>query len=135
MFPLVNNPSFGRMMNVFPGTVVDKVICHPKMKEFFLVSHESGLGTAKPAKYIVIKDDSNVKLEDIQKLTYNLCHLFPRCNKAVSYPAPAYLAHLAAARGKVYIEGDYIDMRRLTDVQRKKTIIKEIQEQNPMFFV
>lgn len=135
LFPLENGLSFGKMMNVFPGTVVDRVICHPKMKEFFLVSHESGLGTAKPAKYIVIRDDSNVSLGDIQKLTYNLCHLFPRCNKAVSYPAPAYLAHLVAARGKVYIEGDKINTRRLDEVQRKKTIIKRITENNPMFFV
>jgi len=34
-----------------------------------------------------------------------LCHMFPRCNRSVSYPAPAYLAHLAAARGRVYISG------------------------------
>uniref|UniRef100_T1GII4 Piwi domain-containing protein n=1 Tax=Megaselia scalaris TaxID=36166 RepID=T1GII4_MEGSC len=55
-FPLEDGPSFGKMMNVFPGTVVDKVICHPKMKEFFLGSHESGFGTARPTKYIVIRD-------------------------------------------------------------------------------
>ncbi|KAL5290574.1 AGO2.2 family protein [Megaselia abdita] len=135
LFPLENGPSFGRMLNVYPGTVVDKVICHPKMKEFFLVSHESGLGTAKPAKYIVIRDDANVKLDDIQKLTYNLCHLFPRCNKAVSYPAPAYLAHLVAARGKVYIDGDKINIRRLSELQKSKTVIKQIKDNNPMFFV
>lgn len=128
------------MLNVFPGTVVDKVICHPKMKEFFLVSHESGLGTAKPAKYIVIRDDSGLKLDDIQQLTYNLCHLFPRCNRAVSYPAPAYLAHLVAARGKVYIEGEcnnkgQIDIDQLVQMQIRNTIKKEFKENHPMFFV
>lgn len=96
--------AFGKYDNVFPGTCVTDVICHPREKEFFLVSHESIKGTARPTRYIVIKDDADFDLNDLKNVTYNLCHLFPRCNRSVSYPAPAYLAHLVAARGKVYIE-------------------------------
>lgn len=105
------------------------------MKEFFLVSHESGMGTAKPAKYIVIRDDIDMELADIEKLTHNLCHQFPRCNKAVSYAAPAYIAHHAATRGKVYIEGDEIDVEALDEVQARKEIIEGIKDNNPMFFI
>lgn len=46
---------------------------------------------------------------EIHMLTYSLCHLFTRCDRAVSYPAPTYYAHLAASRGRVYLEG-YVDL-------------------------
>lgn len=91
--------------NVPPGTIVDTEIVHPKEKQFFLVSHQSIQGVAKPTKYCVLRDDANINIDDLQALTFNLCHLFTRCNRSVSYPAPTYYAHLIAARGKVYIEG------------------------------
>lgn len=69
-----------------------------------MVSHQSIQGTAKPTRYNVIEDDANINIDELQALTYNLCHLFPRCNRVVSYPTPAYLAHLVAYRGRVYIE-------------------------------
>jgi len=43
--------------------------------------------------------------DEIEELTFYLCHLFSRCNRTVSYPAPTYYAHLAAFRAKHYIEG------------------------------
>ena len=33
-------------------------------------------------------------------LTYYLCHLYSRCERSVSYPAPTYYAHLAAFRAR-----------------------------------
>ena len=33
-------------------------------------------------------------------MTYYLCHLYARCERSVSYPAPTYYAHLAAARAR-----------------------------------
>lgn len=94
-----------RNRNVDPGTIVDQYIVHPNEKEFFLVSHQAVQGTARPARYNVLYDEANMDIDAIQKLTYNLCHLFPRCARTVSYPAPAYLAHLVAFRGRVYFEG------------------------------
>lgn len=91
--------------NVPAGTIVDTEIVHPNETQFFLVSHQSIQGVARPTKYCVLYDESNLNIDDLQALTYNLCHLFTRCNRAVSYPAPTYYAHLVAARGKVYIEG------------------------------
>ena len=35
-----------------------------------------------------------------QALTYYLCHLYSRCERSVSYPAPTYYAHLAAFRAR-----------------------------------
>uniref|UniRef100_A0A1B0F9L7 Piwi domain-containing protein n=1 Tax=Glossina morsitans morsitans TaxID=37546 RepID=A0A1B0F9L7_GLOMM len=91
--------------NVAPGTVVDQYIVHPNEKQFFLVSHKAVQGTARPTRYNIIEDDANFDIDLLQKLTYNMCHMFPRCNMAVSYPAPVYLAHLVAFRGRVYLDG------------------------------
>lgn len=91
--------------NVPAGTIVDTEITHPNENHFFLVSHQSIQGVAKPTKYCILLDESKFSIDDIQGFSYNLCHLFTRCNRAVSYPAPTYYAHLAAYRGRVYIEG------------------------------
>ena len=34
--------------------------------------------------------------DEIQRFTFDLCHLYARCTKIVSSPAPTYYAHLAA---------------------------------------
>ncbi|XP_037907750.1 protein argonaute-2-like isoform X1 [Hermetia illucens] len=123
-----------RNQNVLPGTVVDTTITHPGEKQFFLVSHESIQGTAKPSKYCVIRDDNNFDPDSLQAVTYALCHMFTRCNRAVSYPAPAYYAHLMAARGRVLIDGVRLDMSRLAEEYRRRCI-DTIKVSNPMFFV
>ncbi len=99
-FPKNPSEGFGKMGNIPPGTVVDTVITHPTEQSFFLASHEGIQGTTKPTSYHVLWDDSNLQPDDLQKLTYYLCHLYPRCERTVSYPAPTYLAHLAAFRGR-----------------------------------
>lgn len=38
-FPESGNQACGKAMNVFPGTVVEKGIAHPRFFEFFLCSH------------------------------------------------------------------------------------------------
>lgn len=94
-----------RNNNVPPGTIVDNEITHPNETQFYLVSHQSIQGVARPTKYCLLRDDSGFPIDELQTITYNLCHFFARCTRSVSYPAPTYYAHLAAARGRVYIEG------------------------------
>ena len=36
--------------------------------------------------------------DELQQLTYQLCHTYVRCTRSVSIPAPAYYAHLVAFR-------------------------------------
>ena len=38
--------------------------------------------------------------DQIQEMTYYLCHTYSRCERSVSYPAPTYYAHLAAFRAR-----------------------------------
>ena len=45
-------------------------------------------------------DDNNFNANTEQALTYYLCHLYSRCERSVSYPAPTYYAHLAAFRAR-----------------------------------
>lgn len=89
--------------NLVPGTIVDEVGT-PNEFDFFLVSHHALQGTARPVRYILLRNDSNFSKMEIYETTYNLCHLYARATKSVSVVPPIYYAHLAAARGKCYLE-------------------------------
>ncbi|GFG40952.1 hypothetical protein Cfor_04697, partial [Coptotermes formosanus] len=96
----------GRNHNVPPGTVVDKTITHPTELDFFLASHASIQGVSRPTRYHMLwNDDDKMTTDELQQLTYYLCHMFSRCTRSVSYPAPTYNAHLAAYRAGVYLSG------------------------------
>lgn len=89
-FPVGKEFSDGKNKNVMPGTVVDKDIVHPFQYQFFMASHAAIQGVTKPAKYAILVDESKIPADDLQAITYDLCHLFTRCNRSVSYPAPTY---------------------------------------------
>lgn len=95
----------GKSGNVPPGTVVDSHITHKTEADFYLCSHQGIQGTSKPSHYTVLWDDSDFTMNQLQILTYALCHNYSRCSRSVSIPTPAYYAHLAAFRAKVHLEG------------------------------
>ena len=41
--------------------------------------------------------------DELQQLTYQLCHTYVRCTRSVSIPAPAYYAHLVAFRARYHL--------------------------------
>lgn len=98
----VHNQFFNE--NISPGTVVDTVITHPKEFDFYLCSHWGVKGTSRPTHYHVLWDENQFTSDEMQKLVYNLCYTFVRCTKPVSLVPPAYYAHLAAYRGRLYLE-------------------------------
>ncbi|KAF5277709.1 hypothetical protein FQR65_LT03689 [Abscondita terminalis] len=134
-FPTNPRDSEDRNFNVPAGTVVDTEITHPTALDFYLVSHASIQGVARPTKYRMLWDDDDMQEDELEELTYHLCHLFTRCNRSVSYPAPTYYAHLAAARAKVYCERRSINMNNLEKEQAQLQIKPEIIQGSPMFFV
>lgn len=134
-FPTNPRDSEDRNNNVPAGTCVDTYITHPTAQDFYLVSHASIQGVAKPTKYRTLWDDNEMGEDEIEQLTYFLCHMFTRCNRSVSYPAPTYYAHLAAARAKVYCDDRRLNMSNLAHEQSRLQIKKEIVQNRPMFFV
>ncbi|KAG9439845.1 hypothetical protein H6P81_020010 [Aristolochia fimbriata] len=105
----------GSEENILPGTVVDSVITHPKEFDFYLCSHWGMKGTSRPTHYHVLWDENNFTSDELQKIVHNLCYTFVRCTKPVSLVPPAYYAHLAAYRGRLYLEkSDAIAITRNT---------------------
>jgi eukaryotic translation initiation factor 2C len=90
----------GKAGNVPPGTVVDHVVVHPVEFDFFLCSHFGIQGTSRPTHYCVLHDDSNWTPDDLQMVSYRLCHLYQRCPRSVSLPAPVYFADLVCERAR-----------------------------------
>ena len=60
-------------------------------------------GTSRPSHYHVLWDDNNLSADELQQLTYQLCHTYVRCTRSVSVPAPAYYAHLVAFRARYHL--------------------------------
>ncbi|XP_071857874.1 protein argonaute-2-like [Bombus fervidus] len=134
LFPTDRRNSDDRNFNVQAGTVVDTEITHPTYVDFYLVSHASIQGTARPTKYRCICNESHMLEDEIEQLTYYLCHMFARCTRSVSYPAPTYYAHLAAFRARALIHNVNVDVEKLEEEQRNKMTLK-ITKSSPMFFV
>ncbi|PHU29848.1 Protein argonaute 7 [Capsicum chinense] len=105
--------------NILPGTVVDTVITHPSEFDFYLCSHWGVKGTSRPIHYHVLWDENQFTSDELQKLVYNLCYTFVRCTKPISLVPPAYYAHLAAYRGRLYLERfDLSTLTRSSNISR-----------------
>uniref|UniRef100_A0A8C2RM98 Eukaryotic translation initiation factor 2C 4 n=1 Tax=Capra hircus TaxID=9925 RepID=A0A8C2RM98_CAPHI len=85
------------------GTTVDSTITHPSEFDFYLCSHAGIQGTSRPSHYQVLWDDNCFTADELQLLTYQLCHTYVRCTRSVSIPAPAYYARLVAFRARYHL--------------------------------
>jgi eukaryotic translation initiation factor 2C len=93
-----------RSGNVPSGTLVDSSINSPFDADFFLVSHPGLKGTSKPTYYTVLSEEIGLTLSQLETLSFDLCHVYARCCRAVSHPAPTFYAHLAAYRARLYVQ-------------------------------
>ena len=98
MFCKDRRDGVGKGNNVPPGCVIDREVTHPVEFDFYLCSHFGLQGTSRPTHYHVLWDENDFDSDCLQALTYQLCHLYARCTKAVSIPAPVYYAHWVAYR-------------------------------------
>ncbi|OMH79774.1 Protein argonaute 18 [Zancudomyces culisetae] len=99
LFP-ANNEAAERTGNCLPGTVVDTTIVHPHRFDFYLQSHSGLQGTAKPLLYTVLRDDIGFTPDDLQSVSFSLCHMYSIATKSVSLVTPAYFAHRVAFRAR-----------------------------------
>lgn len=105
-FPM-NPQGADRSGNCHPGTCVDTTIVHPFEFDFYIQSHAGILGTSRPTHYQVLQDDNMFSSDDLQSLTYNLCHLYARATRTVSVVPAVYYAHIVAARAKFHAKGGH----------------------------
>ncbi|XP_037779942.1 LOW QUALITY PROTEIN: protein argonaute-2-like [Penaeus monodon] len=117
--------------NIPPGTVVDSGITHPIERDFYLCSHQGIQGTSRPAHYHVLWDDNNLTMDQLQEFTYNMCHVYSRCSKSVSLPAPVAYAHLAAFRAKVHAMEVNIQESELKHIK----MIREKEISNKLYYI
>ncbi|PAV74327.1 hypothetical protein WR25_13833 isoform C [Diploscapter pachys] len=104
MFCTNPQDTVGKARNIPPGTTVDTGIVSPEGFDFYLCSHFGVQGTSRPARYHVLWDDSGFNADEIQAITYAMCHTYGRCTRSVSIPAPVYYADLVATRARCHIK-------------------------------
>jgi len=95
-----SSPSEGDQSgNCFAGTVVDDVV-NPVQSDFYLLSHRGGVGTSRPAHYIVLIDENKLTTDDVQSISYALCHVYAPATCSLSIPAPLHYANRVCSRAK-----------------------------------
>lgn len=99
--------------------------CYLLFAKYLLTCLLSPQGTSRPSHYHVLWDDNEftagkmspppppmfilinkmftLPTDEIQCLTYQLCHTYVRCTRSVSIPAPTYYAHLVAFRSRYHL--------------------------------
>lgn len=95
----------GNPSNPRPGTIVDRGITGSgeKQWDFFLQAHMGLQGTAKPAHYVVLKNEMGLTADQVERITHNMSYVYGRATKAVSICPPAYYADLVCERGRAYL--------------------------------
>ncbi|KAG8898512.1 hypothetical protein FRC01_010881, partial [Tulasnella sp. 417] len=78
--------------NVPAGLVVDREITSPVEYDFYLQSHGGLLGTSRSAHYNVLVDENNFLPDDLQRISFSLCHVYARSTRSVSIVPPVYYA-------------------------------------------
>ncbi|XP_025198064.1 piwi-like protein Ago3 [Melanaphis sacchari] len=92
VFQYLNN----KYSNPSSGTVIDSTVTRRNYVDFFLVSQHVRQGTVNPTHYIVLKNGCNLSIENVQRLSYKLCHLYYNWCGTVKVPAPVQYAHKLA---------------------------------------
>jgi aubergine-like protein len=91
----VNNRFFYEDRNPPPGTLVDSGPVWP-FYNFFMFSQNTISGTSTPTQYSVVYDESQIRPETLQLLTYRLCHMYYNWTGGIRVPAPCQYAHKLA---------------------------------------
>lgn len=70
-----------------PGTVVDDVVTLPERYDFYLVSQKVNQGSVSPTSYNVLYSNIRLSPDQIQRLTYKMCHLYYNWSGTTRVPA------------------------------------------------
>ena len=81
-----------------PGTVVDSPDVCSTRSDFYLQGAHALKGTPHPVHYHVLVNDANLGADELQRVTFDFCHMFGRCTKSVSLPSILQWADVAAEK-------------------------------------
>lgn len=84
------------LTNPAPGTIIDDIVTKKDRYDFYVVSQHCREGTVTPTNFNVIHDESAMKADHMQRLSYKLCHLYFNWAGTVRVPAPCLYAHKLA---------------------------------------
>ncbi|KAG0252761.1 hypothetical protein BG011_006820 [Mortierella polycephala] len=136
--PNSNSPR-DRSGNCVAGTVIDTTITHPTEFDFYLQSHAGLQGTSRSTLYHVLVDQNKFTSDALQKLTYNLCHLYSRCPRTLSIVPAVQYAHMLAFRARYYSDFGYGSDRGRGDAPPSEDRFQRIdiseELKDKMFFV
>lgn len=82
--------------NPTPGAILDHTVTNAGWYDFYLVSQHVRQGTVSPTHYVVIYDNSKLKPDYMQRLTYKMTHLYYNWPGTIRVPAPCQYAHKLA---------------------------------------
>ncbi|KAH0516955.1 Piwi-like protein 3, partial [Microtus ochrogaster] len=85
-----------KVTNPPSGTVVDQIVTRKEWYDFYIVSQTSNSGTVTPTHYNVIYDTKGLTPNQVQCLTYRLCHMYYNLPGIIRVPAPCHYAHKLA---------------------------------------
>ncbi|PCH42610.1 argonaute-like protein [Wolfiporia cocos MD-104 SS10] len=94
--------------NCQAGTVIDRDVTHPWGLDWYLQSQAGTSGTSRPSHYSVLYDDNKFSADNLQALSYALCHACARSTRSISIPAPVYYAGIVASRAIYQCEPEAI---------------------------
>uniref|UniRef100_A0AAY4B2B8 Piwi-like protein 1 n=1 Tax=Denticeps clupeoides TaxID=299321 RepID=A0AAY4B2B8_9TELE len=86
----------GKLSNPPPGTIIDTEVTRPEWYDFYIISQAVRMGSVSPTHYNVVFDNSGLKPDHMQRLTYKLCHMYYNWQGIVRVPAPCQYAHKLA---------------------------------------
>jgi len=78
------------------GTVIDDTVTLPERYDFFVIPQNVRQGTVNPTSYNCIEDTTGLKPDQMQLLTYVMCHLYFNWPGTVKVPAVCQYAHKLA---------------------------------------
>ncbi|KAI9222949.1 Piwi domain-containing protein [Blastocladiella britannica] len=106
-----------RTGNLPPGLFVDSETAHPFEFDFYIQSHSTLQGLAKPTRYSVLVDESKFAPNDLAELCWRQCFLYPRGSRSVSMVPAGFYAHVTAARAKAHVVDGEQDGQRYFALQ------------------
>ena len=89
------------------GTVIDTEVTNDDYYEFYLQPQYVNMGTASPVHYHCLFDSTNMPLEIMEEITYNMTYYYWNWNGPIREPAALKFADVCNSFiGKIKIEGD-----------------------------